>query len=423
MPEGKYLPMGLVELAEHSDTVGNVNKMLQAVFNNNDRRSLKTTIPSDFMGGASHQKGVSPQLLRDIKQYATDMKDLEMPIASVDVYAPGIETRDHTYITSPTESWLSEQRQNWKWNELTDCLIVFFKGIGIKGSGILGKMEVSDWTQHQYTISDDESREEAFLSATLLIFKRLWPTRAWSVIRGKPVLQPTLQESRFLVGRSLHDLWPNTYPPPNDEPRELIQRIPRCNCKTKDKVSQLLCYSLKCKCANRVLFPGCNVLCGCLAAIETCFQVSQVPLTESVHNLSIDEVLPQSPEKRRRTIVSESSSSNSSDDETPLAESSVSADADTSMDGDTEIDEEEVETGQCLEPVIFSSRRLTNQQRERMEPPQVANLSISKENFGNPNLRPKYYVNFEGFGAVGLTVFSLQHVRLSSQNRTFENVL
>ena len=36
---------------------------------------------------------------------------------------------------------------------------------------------------------------------------------------------------------------------------------------------------------------------------------------------------------------------------------------------------------------------------------------------------PKYYVNFEGFGAVGLTVFSLQHVRLSSQNRTFENVL
>ena len=114
-------------------------------------------------------------------------------------------------------------------------------------------------------------------------------------------------------------------------------------------------------------------------------------------------------------VVSESSSSNSSDDETPLAESSVSADADTSMDGDTEIDEEEVETGQYLEPLIFSSRRLTNQQRERMEPPQVANLSISKENLGNPNLRPNYYVNFEGFGAVGLTVFSLQHVRLSSQ--------
>ena len=89
--------MGGVELRQHSDSVGNVNRMLQSFFNDNDQRSLKTRIPSDFKTGARRQKRVSPQLIRDITQYAISEKDPNLPIASLDIYAPEIETRDYTY--------------------------------------------------------------------------------------------------------------------------------------------------------------------------------------------------------------------------------------------------------------------------------------------------------------------------------------
>ena len=406
LPEGKYLPMGLVELAQHSDSVGNVNRMIQVVFNNNVQRSLKTPIPNKFMSGSRHQKKVSPQLLRDIFAYATSKADLNMSIASLDIYAPAIETRDHTYIISPTESWLSEQRENWNWDELTSCLIVFWKGVGIKGPGILGRMEVSDWAQHKYQLSEEESHEEAFLNATLQIFKLLWPTRAWSLIRGKTVSRPTFQESKFVVGRGLHSLWPNVYDAPDDEPRELIQKIARCNCKTRDKNSQLLCFNLKCKCANRLVNPGCNVLCGCMA--EECFQKNQVPLTtESLHNLSIDENIPESPDKRRRTMETESSSSASSSCDMHGIESVVDTDSDIQLDEDTHIDEIAIETE--LVPVVYLSRRLTKQQRDRLAPSQAVALAISKENFQDPEKNSRYYIDFEGFGAI-LGCFDLQYV-------------
>ena len=57
---------------------------------------------------------------------------------------------------------------------------------------------------------------------------------------------------------------------------------------------------------------------------------------------------------------------------------------------------------------MFSSRRLTNQQRERIE---TVKISILKENYDDPERRPKYFVDFEGYGAIGINVFQLQQVR------------
>ena len=74
--------MGLVELAEHSDSVQHFNDMIQKTFNNNEQRSLETTIPKNFMGASRYQKGVSPQLRRDIVQYAIWKEDTNMLIDS-----------------------------------------------------------------------------------------------------------------------------------------------------------------------------------------------------------------------------------------------------------------------------------------------------------------------------------------------------
>jgi hypothetical protein len=145
-----------------------------------------------------------------------------------------------------------------------------------------------------------------------------------------------------------------------------------------------------------------------MAAIETCFQVSQVPLTEAVHNLSIEDILPESPRKRIRAAVSDSSST-SSNSLVDAAQSAIDTDSETPLDENIDIDEtvSEIEFP-VLQPVMFSSRRLTNQQRERME---TVHISISKENYDDPNLRPKYFVDFEGYGAIDTNVFQLQQVR------------
>ena len=58
LPPGKYLPMGLSELADHSNSVQHFNEMIQTTFNNNAQRSLATTIPKTFMGARRYQKGV-----------------------------------------------------------------------------------------------------------------------------------------------------------------------------------------------------------------------------------------------------------------------------------------------------------------------------------------------------------------------------
>ena len=379
LPPGKYLPMGLSELADHSNSVQHFNEMIQTTFNNNAQRSLATTIPKTFMGARRYQKGVSPQLIRDIEQYAISKKDPDLKIASLDIYAPAIETKDHTFIISPTDSWLSEQAENWRPNELVSCLVEFMIGVGIK---IKANIDV------EYQITAGESEEEAFLAATLEIFAKNWPTRALSVIRKRPVHRPTLQETTFLVRRILYGLFKDRYDFPDDEPRELIKRIPRCSCKTKDRSNNMLCSTLRCKCANRRNDPGCNVLCSCLAKEGDCFRVeSPDELEQSIHNLSIEESFPQSPRRRRRI-----------DSSTP--ECSVSSKS------SRESDEDSLEIIDLLEaqqaPVFYSSRRLTAQQRQRLAPD--TQMKITETSAGD------HVIDFNGFGTLGLgDCFRLQH--------------
>ena len=107
-----------------------------------------------------------------------------------------------TFINSPTDAWLSEQAQNWRPNELVSCLVEFMKGVGIK---ITANMDF------EYQRSAGESEADAFLAATIQIFEKNWPTRAFSLIRHKPVLRPTLQETTFLVHRILYSLFEERY--------------------------------------------------------------------------------------------------------------------------------------------------------------------------------------------------------------------
>ena len=74
--------MGVTELADHSDSVRNVNTMIMSVFNENEQRSLQTTIPKKYMGNKKYQKGVPLQWKKDIVQYATSVADYGLPIAS-----------------------------------------------------------------------------------------------------------------------------------------------------------------------------------------------------------------------------------------------------------------------------------------------------------------------------------------------------
>ena len=63
----------------------------------------------------------------------------------------------------------------------------------------------------EYCRPDGESDEDAMYHATLKIFSYLWPTRAYSLIRQHSVFRPTLQETKFIVGKFLNSLWRHRY--------------------------------------------------------------------------------------------------------------------------------------------------------------------------------------------------------------------
>ena len=81
-----------------------------------------------------------------------------MEVASLDIFASEIETRDHTFLISPSAEWLAEQVDN------------FMRGVGIKANGKLGKLEPPDWTDLANTKSASESDQEEFMEATIHIF-------------------------------------------------------------------------------------------------------------------------------------------------------------------------------------------------------------------------------------------------------------
>ena len=115
------------------------------------------------------------------------------------------------YIISPTDEWLKEQASAWDWRSLTCYLVKFLKGVGIKFLGKYGRMNTGEWSEFEYCRSDGESDKEAFTGAMVEIFDRIWPTRAYSLIRQKTVFRPTLQETKYLAGRGLNSLFPVIY--------------------------------------------------------------------------------------------------------------------------------------------------------------------------------------------------------------------
>ena len=159
----------------------------------------------------------------------------------------------------------------------------------------------------------------------------------------------------------------------------------------------MLCSTLQCKCANRSVLPGCNILCACFAKKGDCFQKSQEPEPElelSIHDLSIDEPVPESPRRRRRIVSSSSEASVSS--KTSRIES----------DDDSFTDIMDLSTSQQA-PVVYSSRRLTNQQRERLEPRTLCHVFITETSTG------EHIIAFDNFGAIGLDImFEVQHACL-----------
>ena len=72
-------------------------------------------------------------------------------------------------------------------------------------------MNPADWSHIRYSKSDNQTKEEAFFAAVMLIFSLLYEKRALSIIKQKPVQRPTVQETKLFVGRSMHALWPDLY--------------------------------------------------------------------------------------------------------------------------------------------------------------------------------------------------------------------
>ena len=174
-----------------------------------------------------------------------------------------------------------------------------------------------------------------------IIFSYLWPTRAYSLIRQQSVFRPTLQETKFIVGKFLNCLWRHRYQmvqkwpnsaltlrcqfsmlvsdvffhyfhdPPDDEPRIMIRRIIRCSCRKSNKHDGMFCTTAKCKCSRKSTNPGCNVLCACMNRTKYCYQKQQ-PVEDSFHDLSMQESIPdsipESPVKRNRMETSSDSS-------------------------------------------------------------------------------------------------------------------
>ena len=213
LPVGKYLPLQLTELSDHSDSIKNVNAMLSNEFISNENASLHTPITHKYLGGKTYQKGPSPQSLREFRSYVCKVGDEDMPVASLEHYAAEIETKDHTFKVPPSQEWLNDIAQRFSYANMIPILLEFLKGVGICGSknSTMGRMNPEDWTSVRYSKSDQESEEEAFFAAVMLIFSKLFEKRALSIIRQKPVQRPTAQETRLFVGRSMHALWPDRY--------------------------------------------------------------------------------------------------------------------------------------------------------------------------------------------------------------------
>lgn len=128
---------------------------------------------------------------------------------------------------------------------------------------------------------------------------------------------------------------------------------------------------------------------------EYCYQKQQT-LEDSFHDLSMQESIPdsipESPVKRNRmTFSSDSDSSASSSASTMSTKEQESCEmAD---------DSDDLEDVVATEPVIYSSRRLTDQQRLRLASPTSVNLTIINED-EDPKKGP-HSIQFDGFGVIG----------------------
>ena len=184
--------------------------------------------------------------------------------------------------------------------------------------------------------------------------------------------------------------------PPDDEPRIMIRRIIRCSCRKSNKHDGMFCTTAKCKCSRKITNPGCNVLCACMNRTEYCYQKQQ-PVEDSFHDLSMQESIPdsipESPVERNRMETSSDSSASSS--------VSVSTMPTEEQQSDQIADDyNDLEEVIAREPMIYSSRRLTDQQRLRLASPTSVNLKIINDD-DDPAEGP-HSIRFDGFGVIGL---------------------
>ena len=120
------------------------------------------------------------------------------------------------------------------------------------------------------------------------------------------------------------------------------------------------------------------------------------------------ESIPESPEKRSR-FVSSSDSESSASTAAGLSSSSSSVGEGTSNQFSDLL--EEFENVIPREQVVYSSRRLTEQQRLRLNPRDAVSLFILRDHGdSDPKIGP-HFVTFEGYGAIGLdSCFLLRRV-------------
>ena len=130
---------------------------------------------------------------------------------------------------------------------------------------------------------------------------------------------------------------------------------------------------------------------------EYCYQKQQ-PLERSFQNLSMQESLPdsipESPVKRNRMTLSSDSDGSAS---SSASVSTMSAKEQESCEMADDYDD--LEEVIATEPVIYSSRRLTDQQRLRLASPTRVNLTIINED-EDPKKGP-HSIQFDGFGVIG----------------------
>ena len=158
----------------------------------------------------------------------------------------------------------------------------------------------------------------------------------------------------------------------------------------------MFCTRGSCKCSKRVDNPGCNVLCACLNEINSCFKKQQQALEVSFHDLSmqesIPESIPESPEKRGRLVSSSDSESSAS---TAAGSSSTSSSVGEGTSNQFSDLLEEFENVIPREQVVYSSRRLTEQQRLRLNPRDAVSLFILRDHDdSDPKIGPHFVVFF-----------------------------